>query len=82
MTQLTMTQNGRVVIPKTIREQLGLHAGDEIIAEVEDGRLILSTRATRLKQAQALIQKYCAPQPGVSVVDEFIAERRQAAENE
>jgi AbrB family looped-hinge helix DNA binding protein len=82
MNTLTMTQSGRVVIPKALRDQLNLHEGDEILAEVEDGRLILSTRDTRLKRARALIQKYCPTQPGESVVDEFIAERRNAAENE
>jgi AbrB family looped-hinge helix DNA binding protein len=82
MNTLTMTQSGRVVIPKTLRDQLGLHEGSEMVAEIEDGRLILSTRAARLKRAQALIQKYCPKKPGESVVDEFIAERRQAADSE
>jgi len=65
-----------------LRDQLGLHEGDEMVAEIEDGRLVLSTRAARLKRAQALIEKYCPAQPGVSVVDEFIAERRKAASTE
>ncbi|PIQ13139.1 MAG: AbrB family transcriptional regulator [Hydrogenophilales bacterium CG_4_9_14_3_um_filter_59_35] len=82
MNTLTLTQNGRVVIPKALRDQLGLHEGDEMVAEIEDGRLVLSTRAARLKRAQALIEKYCPAQPGVSVVDEFIAERRKAASTE
>jgi AbrB family looped-hinge helix DNA binding protein len=82
MTTLIMTKNGRVVIPKAIRDQLGLHDGDEMLAEIEEGRLVLSTRAAGLKRAQALIERYCPAQPGESVVDEFIAERRQAAENE
>jgi AbrB family looped-hinge helix DNA binding protein len=82
MNTLTMTQSGRIVIPKALRDQLGLHEGDEMIVEVEDGRLVLSTRVARLKRAQALIEKYCPAQPGESVVDEFIAERRQAADSE
>lgn len=82
MNTLTMTQSGRVVIPKAMRDQLGLHEGDEMIAEIEEGRLVLSTRAARLKRAQALIEKYCPAQPGESIVDEFIAERRKAADNE
>ncbi|MDD2742119.1 MAG: AbrB/MazE/SpoVT family DNA-binding domain-containing protein [Rhodocyclaceae bacterium] len=82
MTTLLMTHNGRIVIPKTLRDQLNLHEGDEILAEIEDGRLILSTRATRLTRARALIQKYCPKQPGESVVDAFIAERRKAADSE
>ncbi|SBT07907.1 hypothetical protein ACCAA_50135 [Candidatus Accumulibacter aalborgensis] len=36
MSELTMTKNGRVVIPKAMRDQLGLHEGDEMIAEIED----------------------------------------------
>ncbi len=82
MDTLTITQNGRVVIPKSLRDQLGLHAGDEMIAEIEDGRLVLSTKATRLKRAQALIEKYCPAKSGESVVDEFLAERRKAADTE
>ncbi len=82
MNTLTMTQSGRIVIPKALRDQLGLREGDEMIVEVEEERLVLSTRAARLKRAQALIEKYCPAQPGESVVDEFIAERRQAADSE
>ena len=82
MNTLTMTQSGRIVIPKALRDQLGLHEGDEMIVEVEDDRLVLSTRVARLKRAQALIEKYCPAQPGESVADEFIAERRQAADSE
>ena len=48
MNTLTMTQSGRVVIPKAMRDQLGLHEGDEMIVEIEEGRLVLSTRAARL----------------------------------
>lgn len=82
MNTLTMTQSGRIVIPKALRDQLGLHEGDEMIAEVDGDRLVLSTRTARLKRAQALIEKYCPTKPGESVVDEFIAERRQAADSE
>jgi AbrB family looped-hinge helix DNA binding protein len=82
MNTLTMTQSGRIVIPKALRDQLGLHEGDEMIAEVDGDRLVLSTRAARLKRAQGLIEKYCPAKPGESVVDEFIAERRQAADSE
>lgn len=82
MNTLTLTQNGRIIIPKVLRDQLGLHGGDEMVAEIEDGRLVLSTRAARLKRAQALIAKYCPAQPGESIVDEFIAERRKAASND
>ena len=82
MNTLTMKKGGRIVIPKALCDQLDLHEGDEMVAEIEDGRLVLSTRAARLKRAQALIDKYCPAQPGESIVDEFIAERRTAADSE
>ncbi len=80
MNTVIMTQNGRVVIPKALREQLGLREGDEMIVEIEDGRLVLSTREARLQHARAMIEKYC--KTAEPVVDEFIAERRAAADRE
>ena len=35
---------GQVVIPKTIRDLLGINVGDEIIIDVEDGKIILSKK--------------------------------------
>ncbi|RLF41023.1 MAG: AbrB family transcriptional regulator [Thermoplasmata archaeon] len=35
---------GQVVIPKTIRELLGLNIGDEILIDVKDGKIILSKK--------------------------------------
>jgi len=35
---------GQIVIPKTIRELLGIHVGDEIVIEVEKEKMILSKK--------------------------------------
>lgn len=35
---------GQFVIPKTIRELLGIHVGDELVIEVENDKLIVSKR--------------------------------------
>ncbi len=35
---------GQVVIPKTIRDLLGINVGDELIIDVKDERIILSKK--------------------------------------
>ena len=35
---------GQVVIPKTIRDMLGIHKGDELVFDVQDERIILSKK--------------------------------------
>ena len=33
---------GQIVIPKTIRDLLGINIGDKVLVDVEDGKIILS----------------------------------------
>lgn len=73
--------NGRTVIPASLREQLGIKDGDQLLWEIHDGELIVTTRAAQLRKARALFQQYI-PQNSPSIVDELIAERRAEAELE
>ncbi len=82
MIPMKMSEGGRVVIPVEIRRQLGLKDGDTVLWEFSNGEARLTTRAANIKRAQELFQKYCPPQPGRSIVDELIAERRAEAERE
>jgi AbrB family looped-hinge helix DNA binding protein len=68
---------GRIVIPAAIREAMGFEAGDEVDMYIENHELHLSTRWNRIKRAQERAQKFY--EPGRSIVDEFLAERRAAA---
>jgi AbrB family looped-hinge helix DNA binding protein len=79
-TRLRVNENGRVVIPAEFRKTLGINPGDEVIARVEDDELRITTMKKRIERAQRRAQRY--RRPGVSVVDEFIAERREAAKRE
>lgn len=73
--------DGKIQLPPQVLEQLDFEAGQDVELEVEKKSLRVSlTRAERLKRAQALVRKY-VPE-GVSVVDEFIADRRREAEND
>jgi bifunctional DNA-binding transcriptional regulator/antitoxin component of YhaV-PrlF toxin-antitoxin module len=73
--RLTMGSDGRLLIPAEIRKQAGLTPGATVIAELRDGVITLSTWATRLRRLQSMFQAY--RRPGVSEVDEFLAERRR-----
>ncbi|NOZ77125.1 MAG: AbrB/MazE/SpoVT family DNA-binding domain-containing protein [Euryarchaeota archaeon] len=44
MISKTVLAKGQIVIPKTIRDLLGINVGDELIIDVEDGKIILSKK--------------------------------------
>jgi AbrB family looped-hinge helix DNA binding protein len=79
-TRMRVNQNGRVVIPAPYRKALGIKAGDEVILRMEDDELRITTMQRKIERAQRLVRKYV--KPGVSLVDELIAERREAAKRE
>ena len=73
--RLKMGADGRLLIPAEIRRQAGLMPGATVIAELRDGEITLSTWATRLRRLQGMFR--ACRRPGVSEVDEFLAERRR-----
>lgn len=79
-TRTRVNANGRIVIPASYREALGIDAGDEVILRMEDDELRITTMKRRLERAQRRVRQYV--KPGVSLADELIAERREAAKRE
>ena len=79
-TRMRVNENGRVVIPASYRKALGIKAGDEVILRMEDDELRITTMKRRLERARRRIRQYV--KPGVSLADELIAERREAAKHE
>ncbi len=82
MTTLAISDNGRVLIPAALREQLGFKPGTRIYAEVKDGGLVLTSASQRTAQRRtyfAQLMKRLNVPDDVSLVDEFIAERRAEA---
>jgi len=79
-TKLKVNENGRVVIPAAFRKALGINAGDVLVLRVEDDELRIMTMKKRIEQAQRLVRKFV--KPGISLVDELIAERRREAQKE
>lgn len=79
-TRMRVNENGRVVIPASFRKALGIGIGDEVVLRIEDGELRITTMKRRIERAQRLVRKHV--KPGVSLVDELIAERSAADRDE
>jgi len=79
-TRMRVNENGRVVIPATFRKRLGIRIGDEVVLQIENDELRIITLKRNIERAQRLVRKHV--KPGTSLVDELIAERREAARNE
>ena len=75
-----VNENGRVVIPAAFRKALGIEAGDEVVLRIQDDELRITTQQRRIQRAQHRAREYV--KPGTSLVDELLAERREAAEHE
>jgi AbrB family looped-hinge helix DNA binding protein len=79
-TRQRVNENGRVVIPASFRKALGINVGDEVVLRMEDDGLRITTLKRRVERAQRLVRKHV--KRGTSLVDELIAERREAARDE
>ena len=77
MISMKMSEGGRVVIPVEIRRELGLRDGDTVLWDMADGEARLTTKAARIRRAQALVRLHVPA--NASLADELIAERRREA---
>jgi AbrB family looped-hinge helix DNA binding protein len=81
-TRVTMAANGRVVIPAAMRCELGMAAGGPMVARIENGAVILEPFAVAIERVRALVRRHAPAEPGTSVVDELLAERRTESARE
>ena len=65
---------GRIVIPADVRGAMGVTEGDVLLGELDGATLQLSSTGGLIASIQSEMRKLVPP--GVSVVDEFLAERR------
>jgi AbrB family looped-hinge helix DNA binding protein len=72
--------SGRVVIPASFRRALGIQSGDAVVLRMKNDELRISTLRQGLAKAQRLIREHVAS--NTSLVDELIAERRDATRRE
>jgi bifunctional DNA-binding transcriptional regulator/antitoxin component of YhaV-PrlF toxin-antitoxin module len=78
--RLQLNEDGSVMLPAAVRKALGIAKGDEILLVQGAGGFLMTTRRRRIEEAQRHMRRYV--KPGVSVVDELIAERREDAKRE
>ena len=69
--------SGRVVIPASVRKELGIAVGDEVVLRVEDDELRIVTTERAIARAQALVRRYA--KGGDPLSQDLIAERRREA---
>ena len=78
--RMRVNENGRVVIPAAFRKRLGIRVGDEVVLQIQDDELRITTLKRNNERAQRMVRKHV--KEGTSLVDELIAERREAARDE
>lgn len=72
--RLTITSDGRVLIPQAMREAMMLAPDGTVTAQVHDGELRLVSPRVALQKAQEMVAALVPPD--VSLADELIADRR------
>jgi len=75
--RVRIAAGGRIVIPAEIRQSLGVREGDELLIIREGDGIRMTTVLQTAKEVQAFFEQF--KKPGESVVDEFLAERREEA---
>ena len=75
-----IVSGGRIQLPVDVRRALSLSDGDIMQIEVVDGEVRLRPQRDAIRRIQERMKAYI--KEGHSVVDELIAERREAARNE
>ena len=76
-TSLRLGKQGRIVVPASLRYELGLEAGDELVVRVEGGKLVLEPRQSVIERLRARFRV-----AGGGLADELLAERREEAQRE
>ncbi len=78
-TELSVGKQGRIVIPANLRHQLAIEPGTQLVAWVENGRLIMESK----QQLWQSIHQACSKNlKATDLAHELINERREAATRE
>jgi len=79
----TIDVHGRIVVPKRIRESLGVGAGDQILLRSTESRVVMTSINARRDGAIAELRREIDRlAPGRSLSEELIRERRAEADRE
>jgi AbrB family looped-hinge helix DNA binding protein len=77
MYRVKLGPQGRLVVPVELRRELGIEPGDQLVAFVENGKLIVQTREETERELLAMFEGMEG-----SMSEELIRERREEARRE
>ncbi len=79
-TNIRVADGGRIVIPAEVRKRLGMDVGAELVMTVEDDHATIMNANAARRRARQRVRRYV--EPGVSLSEELMAERRKEAQRE
>ena len=77
MHRIRIGPQGRIVVPVELRRELGIEPGDQLVAFVENGKLVVQTREETERELLAMFEGMEG-----SMSEDLIAERRREAARE
>jgi bifunctional DNA-binding transcriptional regulator/antitoxin component of YhaV-PrlF toxin-antitoxin module len=77
---LRVAEGGRIVIPLEVRRRLGLDVGADLVMTVEDDRATIMNAKAARRRARQRVRQYV--EPGASLSEDLLAERKKEAERE
>ena len=77
-----MSQDGSMVVPSELLEELQFKQGDQLLMEIQEGVLVVTRKAQPIPQVQAEFQRVLPNFQGRSPLDKFLAERRTEMDND
>ena len=76
-----LDQNGRIVVPAKVREQLGVSPGDDLVLDVTPHEVTLTSHKAALEKLKGMVREATRKNP--YSIEQFLKERRaEAAEEE
>jgi AbrB family looped-hinge helix DNA binding protein len=75
-----LDQNGRIVVPAAVREQLGVKPGDDLVLDVSPNEVVLTSHKAALAELKRMVREARKKHP--YSLEDFLKERRAEAEQE
>jgi AbrB family looped-hinge helix DNA binding protein len=77
---IELHEDGQITLPSSICQTLNWHPGDQLMLTLDtEGNLRLARLQAQIQQLQGIFKDIA---PGVSLADELISDRREAAQRE
>jgi len=77
-----LSRDGTIIILEGFLQELNLREGDELFITERNEELVITTKLARIRKAPQLFREWFPIEPGRSLGDELLAERRAEAMSE